>query len=85
MIRKSCFMPLIIHLPMEIPFLLVSYPPFITRLWITDSDDLLTEPKEQLLNEYSVSMSSAGTIELKGNTRYQLWVVGLQPMSGYML
>ena len=57
----------------------------ITRLWITDSDDLLTEPKEQLLNEYSVSMSSAGTIELKGNTRYQLWVVGLQPMSGYKL
>ena len=57
----------------------------ITRLWITDSDDLLTEPKEQLLNEYSVSMSSAGTIELKGNTRYQLWVVGLQPMSGYIV
>ena len=57
----------------------------ITRLWITDSDDLVKDPKEQLLNEYSVSMSSAGTIELKGNTRYQLWVVGLQPMSGYML
>ena len=55
----------------------------ITRLWITDSDDLVKDPKEQLLNEYSVSMSSAGTIELKGNTRYQLWVVGLQPMSGY--
>ncbi len=57
----------------------------ITRLWITDSDDLVKDPKEQLLNEYSVSMSSAGTIELKGNTRYQLWVVGLQPMSGYKL
>ena len=54
----------------------------ITRLWITDSDDLVKDPKEQLLNEYSVSMSSVGTIELKGNTRYQLWVVGLQPMSG---
>ena len=57
----------------------------ITRLWITDSDDLVKDPKEQLLNEYSVSMSSVGTIELKGNTRYQLWVVGLQPMSGYKL
>ena len=57
----------------------------ITRLWVTDSDDLLQDPKEQLLNEYSVSMSSVGTIELKGNTRYQLWIVGLQPMSGYTL
>ena len=55
----------------------------ITRLWVTDSDDLLQDPKEQLLNEYSVSMSSQNTIQLEGNTRYQLWVVGLQPMSGY--
>ena len=57
----------------------------ITRLWVTDSDDLLQDPKEQLLNEYSVSMSSQNTIQLEGNTRYQLWVVGLQPMSGYKL
>lgn len=55
----------------------------ITRLWVTDSDDLLQDPKEQLLNEYSVSMSSQNTIQLEGNTRYNLWVVGLQPFAGY--
>ena len=55
----------------------------ITRLWVTDSDDLLQDPKEQLLNEYNVSMSSQNTIQLEGNTRYNLWVVGLQPFAGY--
>lgn len=55
----------------------------ITRLWVTDSDDLLQDPKEQLLNEYNVSMSSQNTIQLEGDTRYNLWVVGLQPFAGY--
>ena len=57
----------------------------ITRLWITDSDDLTSEPKQQLLNEYSVSIGSGNShIKLSGSTRYgDIWVVSLHPFSGY--
>lgn len=57
----------------------------ITRLWITDSDDLLTEPKSQLLNEYSVSIDEGKShIKLTGDTRYgACFVVSIHPFSGY--
>ncbi len=57
----------------------------LTRLWITDSDDLITEPKDQLLNEYSVSIGDGKSqIKLTGNTRYgACYIVSLHPLSGY--
>ena len=56
----------------------------LTRIWITDSDDLIAEPKEPRLNEYTVSVSSAGTIEFKRTTtRYNLYAVAIQPLAGY--
>lgn len=57
----------------------------LTRLWITDSDDLLSEPKQQLLNEYEVSIGEGKShIKLSGNTRYgNAWIVSLHPFSGY--
>ena len=55
----------------------------LTKIWITDSDDLTKEPKTQLLNEYSVSMSSADTVQFSGSTRYgSLYAVSIQPLSG---
>ena len=57
----------------------------LTRVWITDSDDILTEPKTPLLNEYSVSIDEGKSeIKLTGNTRYgACWVVSLHPFAGY--
>ena len=56
----------------------------LTRIWITDSDDLIAEPKEPRLNEYTVGLSSAGTIEFKKTTtRYNLYAVAIQPLAGY--
>ena len=57
----------------------------LTRVWITDSDDIMTEPKTPLLNEYSVSIDEGKSeIKLTGNTRYgACWVVSLHPFSGY--
>ena len=57
----------------------------VTRLWITDSDDLASEPKTQLLNEYSVSIDEGKSeIKLTGNTRYgACYVVSIHPFSGY--
>ncbi len=57
----------------------------ITRLWITDSDDLMSEPKTPLLNEYSVSIGEGmANIKLSGNTRYgACYVVSLHPFAGY--
>ena len=57
----------------------------LTRIWITDSDDLMSEPKQQLLNEYSVSIGDGKShIKLSGNTRYgNAWVVSIHPFSGY--
>ena len=57
----------------------------LTRLWITDSDDLTSEPKSQLLNEYSVSIGSGNShITLKGSTRYgAAYIVSIHPFSGW--
>ena len=57
----------------------------VTRLWITDSDDLASEPKTQLLNEYSVSIDEGmSPVKLTGNTRYGVCYVGeIHPFSGY--
>ena len=58
---------------------------YITRLWITDSDDINKEPKTALLNEYSVSIGSGSShIKLTGDTKYSaLYVVSIHPFSGY--
>ena len=57
----------------------------VTRIWITDSDDLESEPKQQLLNEYAVSTIDGNTrVKLTGNTRYgTAYANELQPLSGY--
>ena len=57
----------------------------LTRIWITDSDDLTSEPKQQLLNEYSVSIGEGKShIKLTGSTRYgNAWIVSIHPLSGY--
>ena len=57
----------------------------LTRVWITDSDDIMTEPKTPLLNEYSVSIDEGKSeIKLTGNTRHgACWVVSLHPFAGY--
>ena len=57
----------------------------LTRVWITDSDDLVSEPKSQILNEYSVSIDEGKShIKLSGNTRYgNAWIVSIHPFSGY--
>ena len=58
----------------------------LTRLWITDSDDLETEPKPSLLNEYEVSIGEGKShIKLSSQeVRYgACYVVALTPVSGY--
>ena len=57
----------------------------LTRIWITDSDDLVSEPKQQLLNEYRVSIGEGRShIQLTGDTRYgSAWIVSIHPFSGY--
>ena len=58
----------------------------LTRLWITDSDDLVSEPKQQLLNEYSVSYNAGDNfITLSSSSvRYgKCYVISLNPFSGY--
>ena len=57
----------------------------LTRIWITDSDDQTSEPKQQLLNEYNVSIGEGKShIKLSGSTRYgNAWIVSIHPFSGY--
>lgn len=57
----------------------------LTRVWITDSDDLTTEPKDKILNEYAVSIGDGrSSIKLTGSTRYgSIYVQSLYPFSGY--
>lgn len=58
----------------------------ITRLWITDSDDLTTSGyKEPLLNEYSVSIGEGKShVKLTGNTRYgACFIQAISPLAGY--
>ena len=55
----------------------------VTRLWLTDSDDQITEPKTCVLNEYNVSVSGS-KIKLNGSTRYgECTVIDIIPFSGY--
>ena len=58
----------------------------LTRLWITDSDDLEKEPKAALLNEYEVSIGEGYShIKLSSNdVRYgACYAVALTPVSGF--
>lgn len=56
----------------------------VTKLYITDSDDQMSNPKTQLLNVYNVSYSGGNYIELNGDTRYgTVYVISLLPFSGY--
>ena len=58
----------------------------LSRLWITDSDDLVNEPKQQLLNEYMVSYNTGDNfITLSSDSvRYgKCYVISLNPFSGY--
>ena len=58
----------------------------LSRLWITDSDDLVNEPKQQLLNEYTVSYNTGDNfITLSSDSvRYgRCYVISLNPFSRY--
>ena len=58
----------------------------LTRLWLTDSDDLEKEPKMPLLNEYEVSVEDGNShIKLSSNSvRYgACYAAALIPVSGY--
>lgn len=57
----------------------------LTRVWLTDSDDLESEPKGQILHEYKVSIGSGKShVQLTSSeVRYgSVWVVGIIPVSG---
>lgn len=59
---------------------------YVTRIWITDSDDLETEPKQELLNEYNVSaIDGDHKIAITSESvRYRkAYVTQLLPLSGY--
>ncbi len=58
----------------------------VTKLWITDSDDLIAEPKTQKLNEYQVLYNTGDKfITLTSSSvRYgKIYVISLNPFSGY--
>ena len=60
----------------------------ITKLWITDSDDMHQnnisgDPTVQLLREYTVSYDSGSLVKLTGAPYGQCWVTALYPVSGY--
>jgi hypothetical protein len=55
----------------------------ITRIWVTDSDDLTKEPKESILNEYKVSVNG-NKVLINGDTRYgECTIRDIIPFSGY--
>lgn len=57
----------------------------LTRLWLTDSDDMTTEPKTQILHEFTVSIGEGKShVKLSDSKiRYNnMWVVGIIPVSG---
>lgn len=58
----------------------------LTRVWITDSDDLISEPKGQILHEYQVSIGE-GKSQVKltsDSVRYgAVYAVAICPFSGY--
>lgn len=56
---------------------------FVTRIWVTDSDDQITEPKTTELNEYKVTVSG-NKIKINGTTRYgECTIIDVIPLSGY--
>ena len=56
----------------------------LTRIWITDSDDMTTEPKEPVLHEYTVSVHETHhTIKFSGAPYGACYAVALYPVSGY--
>ncbi len=60
----------------------------ITKLWITDSDDMHQsgngDPTVQLLREYTVSYDDAsGKVKLSGAPYGSCWAISLFPVSGY--
>ena len=58
----------------------------ITKLWITDSDDMHQsgsgDPTQQKLQEYSVSFDGS-KVKLSGAPYGQCWAMSLLPVSGY--
>lgn len=57
----------------------------LTRIWITDSDDMETEPKSEILHEMSVSIGEGKShIQFSSpNIRYKnVWLVAIVPVSG---
>ena len=57
----------------------------LTRIWLTDSDDMTTEPKTQILHEFTVSIGDGKShVKLSCDSiRYKnVWVVGIIPVSG---
>ena len=57
----------------------------LTRVWVTDSDDLTKEPKGQILHEYTVSIGEGKShIQLTcPSVRYgSVWVVDIVPVAG---
>jgi hypothetical protein len=56
----------------------------LTRIWITDSDDMTTEPKEPVLHEYTVSVHETHhTIKFSGAPYGACYAVALYPVSAY--
>lgn len=56
----------------------------VKKVWITDSDDMKSEPKKPVLHEYSLSVDeSNGTIKLSGAPYGACYAVSLYPVSGY--
>ncbi len=56
----------------------------LTKIWITDSDDMATEPKIPVLHEYTVGLNDVyETIEFTGSPYGKCYAVSLYPVSGY--
>ncbi|MBQ8493036.1 MAG: IdeS/Mac family cysteine endopeptidase [Alistipes sp.] len=57
----------------------------LTRVWITDSDDMETEPKREILHEMTVSIGEGKShIQFSSpDIRYKnVWLVGVVPVAG---
>lgn len=59
----------------------------LSRVWITDSDDMVTEPKTRVIHEYKVSIGEGQShVHLTSpDSRYAagLYIVSICPFSGY--
>lgn len=55
----------------------------VTKIWISDSDDMASEPKHPVLHECTVSINeTTGSIKLDGAAQ-TYYATGLYPVSGY--